>query len=91
MGNGQYLNKPVNLTVNNVKVENREHSASNVGRKDDARASRGSTGARQSIEKFNVVASPQPRFCFFIVGNLFFVFFSGLRVDPIVHLKRAWT
>lgn len=36
MGDSQYLNNSINFAVNNVKVENLEHRASNVGFKDDA-------------------------------------------------------
>jgi hypothetical protein len=36
MSDSQYLNNSTNFTVNNVKVKNLEHGASNVGLKDDA-------------------------------------------------------
>lgn len=34
MSDSQYLNNSTNFTVNNVKVKNLEHGASNVGLKD---------------------------------------------------------
>ena len=36
VGDGQYLDDSLNFTVNNVKVKNLEHGASNVRRENDA-------------------------------------------------------
>jgi hypothetical protein len=91
VGNGQYLNQAIYLASNNVKVKNLEHCASNVGRKDDAGTGRVGAGARQGIQKVIVVASAQPGLSFLVVSHLLFVFFGGLGVEPIAHLKRAWT
>lgn len=71
--------------------QNPQHRAANVGREGDAELSGCGVGARQGIQKIIVVASAQPGLRFFIVGHLLFVFFGGLGVEPIVHLKRAWT
>ena len=39
--------------------------------------------------KFCVVSPSQSRLYLFIVGNLLFVFFSGLGMEPIAHLKSV--
>ncbi len=39
MGDGQYLDLPIFLSVDHIKVKNPEHGAANVGGKSDARAS----------------------------------------------------
>lgn len=91
VGDGKYLNQAIYLTVNNVKVKNLEHRAANVGRKEDAGTGRVGAGARQGTQKIIVIASAQPGLRFLVVGHLLFVFFGGLGVEPIVHLKRAWT
>jgi hypothetical protein len=91
VSNGQYLNKPIDLAVNDVKVKDLEHGASNVWHEDDSRARWGGAGARQGLKKISVIASAQPRFSVFIVGDLLFVFPGGLGVNPIAHLKRALT
>lgn len=91
VGDGKYLYQSIYLAVNDVKVKNFEHGATNIRCKDDARAGRGGAGARQGIQKVIVAAFAQPGLGFFIVGHLSLVFFGGFGVEPIVHLKRVWT
>ena len=94
MGNSQHLNPSIRFTVNHVEVEQLEHSTPDVGRKDDARTGGVSTDKRHHIQKFSVVTPSQSCLCFFVVGDLLGVLFSGLGVEAIVHLihlKRACT
>ena len=85
----QDLNQPINFTVNKVKVKYFEHGASNVRRRNNAEAIRCSTNRNQNILKFGVVSPAQSRLYLFIVSDLLFMLFSGLRVEPIVHLNNA--
>lgn len=94
VGNRQHLYPPIRYPVNHVEVENLEHSAPDVGRKDDARTNGVRTDKCHYIQKFRVVTPPQPSLCFFVVGDLPGVLFRGLGVEAIVHLihlSRACT
>ena len=89
VGNGQYLHQPIDFSVNKVKVEYLEYGASNVWCNNDARSSWRSTNPFQGMSKFGVVTLAQPHLNFFVVSDLFFVFFCGRGVEPIPYFKSA--
>ena len=89
VGNGQYLHQPIDFSVNKVKVKDLEHGASNVWCNNDARSSWRVTNPFQGMSKFGVVTLAQPHLNFFVVCDLFFVFFCGRGVEPIAHFKSA--
>jgi hypothetical protein len=89
VGNGQYLHQPIDFSVNKVKVKDLENDAANVWCDNDAQSSWRSTNPFQGMSKFGVVTRAQPHLNFFVVSDLFFVFFCGRGVEPIPHFKSA--
>lgn len=89
VGDRQHLNLSTDFAIYKVKVENLEHAAPNVGGKDNARSGRRITDHGQNILQFSVVAPSQSCLNFFLVGDLLFVLFGGLGMEPIFHLKSA--
>ena len=88
-GNSHDLNHPCNFAIEKIEAENLKPDSANRRWKDDRMALGSLTGERQGRAIIRMVAPAQPCLALFVVGDLLPVLRRSLRVQPVLHLKRA--
>ena len=91
MGEREYLDGSVDLSVDQVERKARQADPSKIGRADDSRAQWCLARERQCRPKRRVVPPAESGLTLLVVGHLLAVFASGLGVQPVVHRKSAAT